>query len=77
MANYIGNDIGQRILDNQDAMNERVSQVNTRLTIIETQLKGFEIPALWKTVRGHGKIIHICWGAGLAIGWFAKVILGK
>lgn len=77
MSNYIGNEIGQLLLANQSDMNRRVSELSDRLARMEEKIDNFEIPALWGKARFHDKIFYMSWGAGLVVGWFAKVLIGR
>lgn len=77
MSNYIGPEIGQLLLSNQADMNRKVSEMAERLVKMEERLDRFEIPALWAKVRSHERVLYMVWGAGLVLGWFAKVVLGK
>ncbi len=77
MSNYIGNEIGQLILDNQRSTNDKVDKLSERLVKMEERLDRFEVPTLWAKVRSHERVLYMVWGAGLVVGWFAKVILGR
>ena len=77
MSNYIGNEIGQLLIRNQSDMSDKVADLSERITRMEQKLDGFEIPSLWGKVRNHDKVLYMGWGAGIVLGWFAKVLLGK
>lgn len=77
MPSYMGSDIGQRIVDAQDAINERISFMGERLVKIETKLEEFQIPKLWDRVIYHDKVLYAAFVVGAGFGWFTKVILGK